>query len=154
MAMSKTIQKSQPKIIEGGLSIDDRGQVSFVNDFDFKGIKRFYIVSNHKAGFVRAWHAHKEEAKCILVLRGAAIVGAVAIDNFNNPSKKAKVHSYVLSEKNPRIFYIPAGYANGFMSLTDDTQLIFFSTATLKESQNDDFRYDSRFWDIWSIKDR
>src|SRR3990172_999006 len=102
MATPNNSSYREPQIINGGLVVDDRGQVAFVNDLDFRGIKRFYIVSNHKAGFIRAWHAHKKEAKCVLALRGAAIVGAVAIDNFDNPSKKAKVHSYVLSEKNPQ----------------------------------------------------
>ena len=55
-----------PWLIEGGLAVDDRGIVSFVNDFDFAGVKRFYMVSNHKAGFVRAWHAHKHEAKYVM----------------------------------------------------------------------------------------
>ena len=119
-----------------------------------EGVKRFYIVSNHQAGFVRAWHAHKKEAKYVLVTKGAAIVGAVAVDNWDKPSKTAEVQRYTLSEKNPKVLYIPAGYANGFMSLADDTQIIFFSTSTLEQSQGDDFRYDSRYWDIWTVEER
>jgi len=58
----------QPKIIEGGLSVDDRGQLSCVNGFDFKDskIRRFYTVSNHQQGFVRAWHGHKFESKYVM----------------------------------------------------------------------------------------
>lgn len=143
-----------PKLIEGGLVIDDRGQVVFVNDFDFKNVQRFYLVSNHSSGFVRAWHAHKKESKYILVVKGSALIGAVVIDNWRKPNKKAKINRYVLTEKKPTILYIPAGYANGFMSLTGDTQIIFFSTSTLGESKGDDFRYDSRYWDIWNIAER
>ena len=40
----------------------DRGEVGFVNDFDFEGVKRFYTLKNHPAGYVRAWHAHRREA--------------------------------------------------------------------------------------------
>jgi len=47
----------------------------------------------------------------------------------------------------------PAGYANGFMSLTGDARLIFFSDVTLAESKGDDYRYDARYWDIWTIDD-
>jgi dTDP-4-dehydrorhamnose 3,5-epimerase-like enzyme len=144
----------EPRVIEGGLAVDDRGQVSFVNDFDFIDVKRFYMVSNHKAGFVRAWHAHKKEAKYVLVVKGAAIVGAVAIDNWDKPSKKAEVKRFVLSEKKPCVLYIPAGYANGFMSLTEDAQLIFFSTSNIEESLGDDIRYDARHWDIWTAEER
>lgn len=146
--------KLEPKIIEGGLAVDDRGQVTFVNDFDFSDVKRFYMVSNHKAGFIRAWHAHKKEAKYILVVKGVAVVGAVKIDDWDEPSKDVAANRYVLSEKKPTILYIPAGYANGFMSLTKDLQIIFFSTSTLSESLNDDIRYDAQYWDIWFIEER
>ena len=144
-----------PRLIEGGLAVDDRGEVSFVNDFDFAGVKRFYTVTNHQAGFVRAWHAHRCEAKYVTVLRGAAIVAAVWIDDWDNPSKDDDyVHRYVLSAHKPAVLYIPAGYANGSMSLTSDTLLAFFSTATLQESRDDDVRYDARYWDIWEVIER
>ncbi len=143
-----------PHLIEGGLSVDDRGQVVFINDFNFKDVKRFYMVSNHSANFVRAWHAHKKEAKYVLVTQGAAILGAVAIDNWDEPSKDAEVHRFVLSAQRPSVLYIPAGYANGFMTLTPDTQLMFFSTSTLEESKGDDFRYEARYWHIWGVTER
>jgi nucleoside-diphosphate-sugar epimerase/dTDP-4-dehydrorhamnose 3,5-epimerase-like enzyme len=143
-----------PKIIEGGLVVDDRGQVIFVNNFDFKGIKRFYAVSNHKAGFVRAWHAHKKEAKYVMATKGSALIGVVQIDNWKNPNKKAAVARFVLSEKTPKLLYIPAGYANGFMSLTSDSELIFYSTSDLEDSLNDDYRFSSRYWDIWKVEER
>jgi dTDP-4-dehydrorhamnose 3,5-epimerase-like enzyme len=148
------ITMDEPTIIPGGMAVDDRGQVSFVNDFDFKGVKRFYMVSNHKAGFIRAWHAHKKEGKYVLVVKGTAVVGAVKIDDWDKPSKDLEVVRHVLSEKTPKVLFIPPGYANGFMSLTKDAQLIFFSTSSLEESLNDDIRYDSRHWDIWSVEER
>lgn len=154
MATPKNNPKQEPIIIDGGLSVDDRGQVAFVNDFDFKNVKRFYTVSNHQANFVRAWHAHKKEAKYVMVTKGAALVGTVAIDDWEKPSKEAQVNSFILSEKTPKILHIPAGHANGFMSLTKDAQLMFFSTTSLDESKDDDFRYDSRYWDIWSVEER
>ena len=152
--MSETKQSTVPYIIEGGLAVDDRGDLAFVNDFHFEGVKRFYMVSNHRAGFVRAWHAHRHEAKYVIAVQGAAIVAAVAIDNWEHPSKNAQVHRYVLSAQKPAVLYIPAGYGNGFMSLTTDTKLTFFSTATLEESRNDDVRYDARYWDAWQVIER
>ena len=152
--MSETKQSTVPYIIEGGLAVDDRGNLAFVNDFHFEGVKRFYMVSNHRAGCVRAWHAHRHEGKYVIAVRGAAIVAAVAIDNWEQPSKNAQVHRYVLSVQKPAVLYIPAGYANGFMSLTTDNKLIFFSTVTLEESRNDDVRYDARYWDAWQVIER
>ena len=57
-------------LLNGGLAVDDRGQVSFVNDFHFENVKRFYMVSNHKQGFIRAWHGHKNESKYVSVVSG------------------------------------------------------------------------------------
>ena len=34
------------KIMNGNVFADGRGYVSFVNDFDFKNVKRFYMVDN------------------------------------------------------------------------------------------------------------
>lgn len=144
----------EPTRIPGGLATDDRGSVSFVNDFDFSGVKRFYMVENHQRGFIRAWHAHKKESKHVLVVKGAALVCAVKIDDWKHPSRKAEVHRHVLSEKNPAVLYVPAGYANGFMSLDDEAKIVFFSSATLEHSLGDDYRYDARYWDPWIVEER
>ena len=144
----------KPTLFEGGLAVDDRGAVAFVNDFDFSKVKRFYMVSNHQAGFVRAWHAHRREGKYIFVPQGEALIGAVKIDNWDEPSKNSEVHRWVLSSQKPSVLYIPAGYANGAMSLTFNTKIIYFSTSSMEETKGDDVRYDARYWDIWQIEER
>jgi len=145
---------AEPRLIEGILAVDDRGSVSFVNDFTFDGIRRFYVVSNHHAGFVRAWHGHREEGKYVAALIGCAIVAAVEIDDWASPSKSLPVHRYVLSADKPAVLHIPPGFANGFMTLTADTKLVFFSTASVAESQRDDFRFDARYWNPWQVTER
>ncbi len=142
------------KLIKGGISIDDRGEVAFVNEFNFINVKRFYCVENHRLGFIRAWHGHKKEAKYVSVVSGAALIGAVRVDDWENPNLQADVSKFILSSKQPSVLYIPPGYANGFMSLTEGAKLIFYSTSTLEESVGDDYRFDSRFWDIWGVIER
>ena len=142
------------KIFDGGIAVDDRGELAFVNDFQFDGVKRFYLVSNHKAGFVRAWHAHRREAKYVSVVSGSAVVGAVKIDDWDHPSRDLPIQRFVLSASRPQVLFIPAGYANGFMSLTQDLKIIFYSTASLDESRGDDIRYDAHYWDIWNVVER
>lgn len=144
----------EPRLIAGDVAVDDRGSVSFVNGFDFAGVKRFYLVDNHRAGFVRAWHAHRREGKYVTVLRGDAIVAAVAIDDWDKPDRGAKVHRFVLSSRRPSVLWIPPGHANGFMSLTADALLGFFSTSTVEESRGDDVRFDARHWDAWNVVER
>ncbi|GAH91067.1 unnamed protein product, partial [marine sediment metagenome] len=60
------------------------------------------------------------------------MIGAVAIDDWENPSKDSRVWRYVLSADKPSILYIPAGYGNGFMSLTEDAKLMFFSKGRIQ----------------------
>jgi dTDP-4-dehydrorhamnose 3,5-epimerase len=145
---------TEPLCIKGQLFTDDRGEVGCVNDFDMSKIKRFYTVTNHRAGFVRAWHAHKKESKYVTVTSGSAIIAAVKIDNWKQPSKHLKIHRFTLSAKTPSVIFVPNGYANGFKTLTADTKLMFFSIATLEQSRNDDFRYDAYYWNPWEIEER
>ena len=88
------------------------------------------------------------------MVEGAAIVCAVHIDDWDTPNRDAAVDRHVLSSSQPAILFIPAGYANGFMSLTNRTQLLFFSTASLDESRSDDVRYDARYWNPWEVVER
>lgn len=131
------------KLINGGIAIDDRGSVRFVNDFNFKNVKRFYHIENHSKGFIRAWHGHKKEGKYVYVVDGSALIGLVNM-------KTEEITKYVLSNKSPKILWIPPGYYNGFKSLEDKTKIMFFSTTTLNESLGDDIRKDFDKWDIWS----
>lgn len=134
------------KLFVGNTSVDDRGSVSFVNSFEFKGVKRFYTVENHEVGFIRAWHGHQKEGKYVYVPHGAAMIVTV-------PMGGCDFEKFTLSEKVSQILWIPPGYYNGFKTLKPDTKIIFFSTSTLEESKDDDFR---RPWndfdgdDVWS----
>lgn len=142
------------ELLEARVAVDDRGQLLFCNGLDMSAVKRFYVVSNHESRFIRAWHAHKKEAKLAVVVSGAAVVAAVKIDDWDSPDKKAQVHKFILSEKNPGVLVIPAGYANGFMSLLPATQVMFFSSSTLEESKGDDYRYDADYWNPWEVVPR
>jgi len=136
------------EVYKGGIAVDDRGSVRFVNSFDFKNVKRFYQVENHSLGFIRAWHGHKNEGKYVYVAKGSALVGFVPLETDQQPEK------VVLSDKSPSVLYIPPGYANGFMNLVEDTQILFFSTSTLEESLGDDIRFPYDHWNIWDIERR
>lgn len=134
-------------LVEGNIAVDERGKVRFVNDFDFKNVKRFYQVENHQRGFIRAWHGHKHEEKYIYVARGSALVGTVNLAT-------EEVQDFILSDVRPRILWVPANHANGFMTLEADTIVMFFSSATLEESKNDDIRFPYDKWNIWNIENR
>ena len=152
--MAKSRKAAAPYMIEGGLAVDDRGTVAFANDFNLPNVKRIYFVSNHRAGFIRAWHGHVREAQYVTPVHGTSVVGTVKVDDWESPSKDLPVNRFVLSEYKPSIVYIPPGYASGFMSLTAGAKLLFFSTVTFEESQADHVRFDAHYWDAWQIADR
>jgi len=154
MCNSSNTELNKPFIINGDLSVDDRGELAFVNQFNMKSVKRFYMVSNHKQGFIRAWHAHKNESKYVFIVDGSALISTVQIDDWVNPSSDLTVEKFVLSAKKPSVLYIPSGHANGFKTLSIDTKIIFFSTSTLKDSIVDDYRFDAYKWDPWGIVER
>jgi dTDP-4-dehydrorhamnose 3,5-epimerase-like enzyme len=148
---------ADPRIIKGGLAIDDRGLLRFVNDFDFSDVKRFYQVENYDISIIRAFHGHLHEEKYVYVASGSALIILVKLDNVESPSKKSELLKYVLSSDSPSILHIPAGYANGFKILRNDTRMIFYSTKSLKDSEeHDDYRYPYNYWgdDIWKIENR
>ncbi len=146
--------KKKLKLIDADISIDDRGELIFCNNFDMKKIKRFYHISNFSTPFVRAWHGHKIENKYIMITKGSALVAAVQVDNWKKPSKSLNITTFLLNDKKPKLLFIPGGYAHGYKTLLPDTRLVIFSTATLKESLKDDYRYEAYYWNPWKIKER
>lgn len=147
--MIEEINETDLIMYTGDIFVDDRGELRFINDFDFNEVKRFYQVKNHYKSFIRAWHGHRKEAKYVYVALGSALVGAVKMDD-----EGAKPFRCIISANKPRILYIPKGYANGFMNLENNTIVQFFSTATIEESKDDDIRFPYDKWDIWSVKYR
>jgi len=136
------MNQQNPTIIKGGLATDDRGVLRFINDFSFDGVKRFYQIENHEQGFIRAWHGHKKEAKYFYVAKGAILIGAVNLETN-------ELFKFILTSENPSVLFIPAGFANGFKNLKTDTIIHVFSTTTLQESLDDDYRFEYNKWNIW-----
>jgi dTDP-4-dehydrorhamnose 3,5-epimerase len=158
----------KPTLLKGGLAVDDRGQVTFLNNLAKFEVKRFYIVSNHESGFVRAWHGHEREQKLAFVLQGAAMVKTMTMESYDRskgivfPSITKDnliaeyIQTFVLSANKPAALFIPRGYYNGFMTLTDDAQIMFLSDKTLEQSKRDDVRIPAMIPDskIWVVKRR
>lgn len=144
----------KPDLIKGSMFVDDRGTMSFINNFDLKGMRRFYMVENHSVGFIRAWHLHLEESKYVMALSGTAILALVHVEDPDNLPTDPEIHRYVLTSSDPAVLWVPPGYAHGAKTLTRDTKLIFFSDALLAESQKDDFRFNAFQWDPWSVVPR
>jgi len=130
------------------IHIDDRGSIKQLTDdgVPFK-IKRIYLVKPLK-GIVRAFHGHKKEYKAFYVLKGVVKFNVVDIETDR------LVYSKTLS--NNETLYVPPGLYNGFVALTDNAEILGFSSFTVEESKKDDFRkpFDFIGKDIWESKSR
>jgi len=138
----------KPKIIQGGNFSDHRGTISYVNDFSFKNIERFYIISNSDENPIRAWQGHKLDAKNFYCINGSFKIHFVKIDNWDNPSKDLNIETIIVSASESKIVHIPSGYANAIESLETDSKLISFSTLPLANVGDDDVRYTLDYWKI------
>ena len=78
------------------------------------------------------------------------------LSQFWGPSILSIAATQLLSDKNPKILFIPPKYANGFRPLELDTRIIFFSTSTLEESEGDDYRFPVDYWgnEVWEVENR
>lgn len=52
----------EPYPVYGDVAVDDRGQIGIVNGFDVGRARRFFILSNHRSGFVRAGRFAEDES--------------------------------------------------------------------------------------------
>jgi len=144
----------EPIRISGTRFVDDRGflkAITFPSEF-FP--KRLYSVTNWRANFIRAWHGHFKESKLIFMSKGAGIVAAVHLSDPEKPDRNAKVYRFAIDSESHAAIYIPAGFANGLMSLTIDAEFTVVSNSTLEESKNDDFRFAFDYWEAWHIDQR
>lgn len=142
-----------PHVLDLEIHDDDRGfLVPLTNTLSPDDIRRVYICGNFARGVIRGFHYHFREKKMFYIIKGAAKFIAV---NPDDPNEK---YEFVITERKPKLVVVPPKYANGWISLADDTLLVALSSRTIDEirSDNDDIRYDPFRWgrEIWKVKAR
>lgn len=141
--------KSTPHIIKGNQHTDERGTLSFINDFDLSTIKRMYVIQHPSTAIVRAWQGHKIESKHFKCTQGRFLIALIKIDDWATPSEDLPPETFILDSKNTEVLHIPAGYANGFKALEENSELLVFSNLSLEDAKNDDYRFDQELWMDW-----
>lgn len=144
------ITVSKPYIIKGSQHIDDRGILSFINDFDMSSIKRMYTISHPSTSIIRAWQGHKVEKKYFKCVKGSFLVSLIKIDDWKNPSYNLKPVNFILDSKKTEILSIPCGYANGFKALEENSQLVVYSNLNLDDAKDDQYKFDEKLWFDWN----
>jgi dTDP-4-dehydrorhamnose 3,5-epimerase len=100
------------------------------------------VSQNKQRGTLRGmhWQAPDSEAKLVRVTRGA-ILDVIVDIRSNSPTYKA-FFSVELTDANRRAVFIPEGFAHGFMTLADDTEVFYQMSAYFAPDQARGFRYD------------
>ncbi len=94
------------------------------------GINTVFVQDNHsysmRKGTIRAHHFQnnpKPQIKLVRCIRGEIL--DVAVDLRKNSPTYKKYVSVVLSEKNRKQLWIPSGFSHGFMTLTDNCEVLY-----------------------------
>jgi dTDP-4-dehydrorhamnose 3,5-epimerase len=116
------------------------------SDFRSFGIRERFIQDNQsrsKNGALRGLHYQEgaaAQAKLIRVVRGR--VWNVAVDLKSRLPGPARWYALELSERNGLILYLPPCFANGFLALEDDTELLYKCSAEYRPEAERGIRWD------------
>ena len=137
-------------VIELEQFLDERGLFARTfckEEFATIGFHKQIVQINHSVtrqkGAVRGMHYQLPpacEAKIIRCVQGE--VFDVMVDIRATSPTFMQWHGVVLSKDNLRMVYIPAGFAHGFQSLTDNVELIYLSSAFYSPEYERGLRFD------------
>lgn len=122
------LDENGPVLISPKIYKDGRGYFfeSFNNkEFTEKVCDTIFVQDNESCssyGVLRGFHFQKppfEQAKLVRVIKGA--VYDIVIDIRKNSVNYGKVYSVYLSGDNHKQFFVPRGFAHGFISLENNT---------------------------------
>ena len=113
------------------------------------------VSFNRKRGTLRGLHYQAEphaEAKLVRCTRGA--VWDVIVDFRKGSPTWRKWHAVELTAENRRALYIPKGFAHGFQTLEDDSEVLYQMSEFYHPESARGVRWDDRTLAIrWPIKD-
>lgn len=113
------------------------------------------ISQNEKAYTLRGLHsqtAPNSEDKLVMCLRGRIIDVCVDV-RPDSPTYRKYVRAE-LDENNGRCLYIPKGCAHGYLSLEDDSQIIYYVTNNYVPESEKCYRFDDPAFGIdWGVDD-
>ena len=126
------IQKTKFKdlfLIKNNTYKDKRGYFKeLIRENQIKKKFPFLVMSHSKKNIVRGLHIQTKnpQGKFVTVIKGK--IFDVALDLRKKSKTFGKVYSCMLSEKNSKSIFIPAGFAHGFQSLDKETYIIYSCT--------------------------
>lgn len=121
-------------IIEPTIFGDERGyflETYHKKEFEENGLNANFVQDNQSKstkGVLRGLHFQytQPQGKLVRVIKGE--VFDVAVDLRKNSATYGEYISVILSEKNKKQFYIPPGFAHGFLVLSDEAEFTYKCT--------------------------
>ncbi len=148
-------------LVEPRVFPDDRGfflESYKESDFARAGISFHFVQDNHSLSIrnvIRGLHfqrAPRSQGKLVRVMRGK--VWDVAVDLRKGSPTFTRWMSIELSDENNRMLFIPAGFAHGFLALTDDVHLLYKCTEEYDAALDGGIRWDDPDVGIaWPVQD-
>ena len=117
-------------------------------------IAQVSIAVNRRRGTLRGLHFQAppfQESKIVRVIRGAA--WDVAVDLRAESATYRQWCAFELSAESRRMVYIPRGFAHGYQTLADDTDVLYFVSAPYVPDHQRGIRWDDPALGIaWPIR--
>ena len=116
-------------IIQNKSFKDDRGYFKeLLREKEINKKFPFMVMSYSKKNVLRGLHiqSNHSQGKYVSVLKGK--IFDVAVDLRKNSKTFGKSFSLILSEKNSKSIYLPAGFAHGFCTLEKENYIIYNCT--------------------------
>ena len=148
-------------VIKAKIFFDKRG--SFRRSFCKEVLKKNKIIfnvcqgnisENKTKGTLRGFHFQKttgKDAKILTCIRGEVL--NVTIDLRKKSKTYLKIKKTILSEKNKYSLLVPAGCANAFLTLKDDTIIHYYMNDYYKQNTDTGIRYNDPIIKIkWPLK--
>ena len=113
----------------------------------------FTVMSYSKKNILRGLHIQKKnpQGKYISVIKGK--VFDVSLDLRKKSKTFGKVFTIILSEKNNKSLFIPAGFAHGFCSLDKENYIVYNCTKYRNQKSEIGINYNDEDLNIkWPIK--
>lgn len=129
-----------PKIIKGKTYRDERGLLTFNNDFNAIEVKRVYTMENKNIDFKRGWQGHKIEQRWLSAMLGSFKITIVSIDFFNSKDSQNEPLEFLLNSEEMDILHVPPGYLSCIQSLEQKSKLLLMSDYMLGEI-NDEIKF-------------
>ena len=111
--------ETEPSIIKGNSFSDDRGKITFNNEFNAVEVKRIYFIENHNLDFIRGWQGHQIEQRWFICVKGAFEIKVIKIDNWENPSNDLQDIVYQINAVNSDVLHVPKGHITSIQALEE-----------------------------------